>query len=85
MADELKTDELVIVSWGGSYMDAQRDAYWGPWSEAAGVEVIEDTGPQIERFARRGGVRQPQLRHHLDQPGLLFHRPGPGPLGPHQL
>ena len=48
-ADELKTKELVIVSWGGSYMDAQRDAYWGPWSKEAGIEVIEDTGPQIER------------------------------------
>lgn len=45
----LKTNELVVVSWGGSYQDAQREAYFAPFESATGIDVIEDTGPQIER------------------------------------
>ena len=49
LAAELETKELVVVSWGGSYLDGQREAYLTPFAEAFGVTVLEDTGPQIER------------------------------------
>lgn len=45
----VEAGELVIVSWGGSFQDAQREAYWGPFSEETGVVITEDTGPQIDR------------------------------------
>jgi putative spermidine/putrescine transport system substrate-binding protein len=46
---DLKTDELAIVSWGGSYQEAQRKAYFDGFAQATGIRVREDTGPQIER------------------------------------
>ena len=49
LGEGLQTDEVVIVSWGGSYQEGQRKAYFDGFSEAAGVRVREDTGPQIER------------------------------------
>ena len=36
--------QVVIASYGGSFADAQREAYFTPFAEATGVEVIEDTG-----------------------------------------
>ena len=34
--------QLTITSFGGSYQEAQRSAFFEPFSEAAGVEVLED-------------------------------------------
>ena len=34
--------ELTITSWGGTYQDAQREIYFEPFSEAHGVEIVED-------------------------------------------
>ena len=34
--------QLTITSWGGSYQDAQRSIYFEPFSEAHGVEIVED-------------------------------------------
>jgi putative spermidine/putrescine transport system substrate-binding protein len=44
-----KTGELAVVSWGGSYQDAQRQAYFDPFAKVTGVKVIEGTGPEIAR------------------------------------
>jgi putative spermidine/putrescine transport system substrate-binding protein len=41
--------KLIIVSWGGSYMEAQKQAYFDPFSKATGIDIITDTGPQIAR------------------------------------
>ena len=38
--------ELVVVSWGGSYQDAQRKAFFEPFQEETGITVIEDTSPE---------------------------------------
>ncbi len=40
---------VVIVSWGGSYQEAQRKAFFEPFEKETGIEVVEGTGPQIER------------------------------------
>jgi spermidine/putrescine-binding protein len=37
--------KVVIVSWGGDYQDALRDAYWKPFTAATKVAVVEDTRP----------------------------------------
>ncbi|MCR9220119.1 MAG: ABC transporter substrate-binding protein [Alphaproteobacteria bacterium] len=36
-------ESLTIVSWGGVVSDANRSAYWAPYAEATGVEIIDDT------------------------------------------
>jgi putative spermidine/putrescine transport system substrate-binding protein len=38
--------ELVVVSWGGSYQDAQREAFFAPFEEETGIKIIEDTSPE---------------------------------------
>jgi len=38
--------EVVVVSWGGSYQDAQREAFFTPFEEETGIKVIEDTSPE---------------------------------------
>ena len=41
-ATSASAQELTITSWGGSYQDAQRKIYFEPFSEAQGVEIVED-------------------------------------------
>lgn len=38
--------ELVVASWGGSYQDAQREAFFRPFEQETGIKVIEDTSPE---------------------------------------
>ncbi len=47
LAQEAK---VVIVSWGGDYQDALREAYWKPFSKATGLTVVEDTRPLPPRI-----------------------------------
>ncbi|WP_157961804.1 ABC transporter substrate-binding protein [Acuticoccus kandeliae] len=47
--DALQTNELAVVSWGGTYQEAQREAFMAPFAEATGIEVIEGTNPEISR------------------------------------
>lgn len=35
--------DLTVVSWGGSYQDAQREVYFEPFQEAAGTSLLEDS------------------------------------------
>lgn len=42
--------KIVIVSWGGDYQDALRDAYWTPFAKATGLTVVEDTRPLPPRI-----------------------------------
>ncbi len=35
--------DLTVVSWGGSYQDAQRKAYFEPYQKATGNKLIEDS------------------------------------------
>lgn len=42
--------KVVIVSWGGDYQDALRDAYWTPFAKATGLTVVEDTRPLPPRI-----------------------------------
>ncbi len=35
-------EEVTIVSWGGSYSASQRKAFYEPYAEETGVEVLED-------------------------------------------
>jgi putative spermidine/putrescine transport system substrate-binding protein len=34
-------DELVVVSWGGAYQDAQRKAFFDPFEEEYGVTILD--------------------------------------------
>lgn len=43
--------ELVFVSWGGAYQDAQREAHIKPFMKATGVRVVEiKEGPRIAKL-----------------------------------
>jgi len=44
-------NDLVIVSWGGSYQDAQRVAHFGPFEKATGASILEvKEGPRIAKL-----------------------------------
>jgi putative spermidine/putrescine transport system substrate-binding protein len=47
--DGFAADKLIIVGWGGSYQEAQRKALFEPFQKESGIQVVEDTGPQIQR------------------------------------
>src|SRR5882724_4834686 len=38
----LAAEELTIVSWGGSYGESQRHAFFEPFSKETGITVLED-------------------------------------------
>ena len=40
---------LVITSWGGSYQDAQRKAYYEPFTKEFGIKIIEDSPTSISK------------------------------------
>ncbi|MBS4009470.1 MAG: polyamine ABC transporter substrate-binding protein [Roseovarius sp.] len=46
----LNGKKFTAVSWGGAYQDAQRNAWFTPFEEAAGVELSEDTDPSNARI-----------------------------------
>lgn len=35
--------DLTIVSWGGAYQDAQREVYFRPFTQATGINIVEDS------------------------------------------
>lgn len=47
VAEEAK---VVVVSWGGDYQDALREAYWKPFEKVSGIKVVEDTRPLPPRI-----------------------------------
>lgn len=48
LADRMK--QLVVVHWGGAGGDANRKAYFEPFSKETGIEIIEETGPGMEKL-----------------------------------
>lgn len=50
-------DPLTVVSWGGAYEAAQRQALFGPYEEASGVDIeVERYSGTLEALTRRAGV-----------------------------
>ncbi len=47
---KLSGKSMTVSSWGGSFQDAQRNAWFTPFSKAAGVKVNEDTDPSNARI-----------------------------------
>lgn len=46
--EDLKgSGEVVVASWGGTFQDAQREAYFKPFEELSGIKVVEAEGPSI--------------------------------------
>lgn len=35
-------ESLTIVSWGGAYSDSQREAFYKPYSQESGVQIVEE-------------------------------------------
>lgn len=53
------TGEVVVVSWGGTFQDAQREAYFKPFEELSGIKVVEAEGPstaQVQAMVDSGNV-----------------------------
>lgn len=42
--------KVVVVSWGGDYQDALREAYWKPFETKTDIKVVEDTRPLPPRI-----------------------------------
>jgi putative spermidine/putrescine transport system substrate-binding protein len=50
---------LTISSWGGSFQEAQRKAFFKPFSDAFGIEIVEDgppTNPKIVAMVQANNV-----------------------------
>lgn len=43
MASTAEARDLTVVSWGGSYQDAQRAVYFEPFQKDTGIALIEDS------------------------------------------
>ena len=43
LASPLAAEELTVVSWGGAYQDAQRQAIFEPYMKETGVRLVEDS------------------------------------------
>jgi putative spermidine/putrescine transport system substrate-binding protein len=41
------TGQVAVASWGGTFQDAQREAYFRPFEELSGIRVVEAEGPSI--------------------------------------
>ncbi|MFM2477117.1 ABC transporter substrate-binding protein [Celerinatantimonas sp. MCCC 1A17872] len=50
MSSSAFAGELVFSSWGGAYQDAIRHAWLTPFSKETGIEITEDTDPQIAKI-----------------------------------
>lgn len=55
-ADAEDARSITVLSWGGAYEEAQREAWFDPFTEATGIEV------QVERYS--GGLQE--LRSEAD-------------------
>jgi putative spermidine/putrescine transport system substrate-binding protein len=44
-----RAKELVVVHWGGAGGDANRKAYFEPFSKETGIRITEQTGPGMEK------------------------------------
>jgi putative spermidine/putrescine transport system substrate-binding protein len=42
--------KVVICSWGGAFMDAQREAFFAPFQKETGIDVIETTTPEFTKI-----------------------------------
>ena len=43
-------EELVFASWGGAYQEAIRKAWLEPFSKESGIEILEDTSPDMSKI-----------------------------------
>jgi len=43
LASPATARDLTVVSWGGDYQDAQRDAYFKPFMQKTGVKMVEES------------------------------------------
>lgn len=41
--------QLVIVSWGGSYQDALREAFFKPFEKETGIKIVEQSPPSLAK------------------------------------
>jgi putative spermidine/putrescine transport system substrate-binding protein len=41
---------VVVTSYGGTYQDAAREAFFKPFEKATGIKVVEATGPALARM-----------------------------------
>lgn len=44
------TGEVRVISWGGTFQDAQRLAYFEPFERLTGIKVIEAEGPDASKI-----------------------------------
>lgn len=45
-----QNQKLVVVSWGGAGTDAQREAWYKPFTEKTGIEIVEVTNPSTAKL-----------------------------------
>ena len=64
--------EVRVASWGGTFQDAQREAYFLPFQELSGITVVESEGPssaQVKAMVDTGNVEWDVVQ--LDRSGVI--------------
>ena len=54
-----KGGSFTVSSWGGSFQEAQRKAFFAPFSKEFGIEIVEDSppkNPKIVAMVKAGNV-----------------------------
>lgn len=47
---EAAKHQIVVVSWGGSYQDSQREAFFKPFEQETGIKVIDTSQPDVAKL-----------------------------------
>ncbi len=42
--------EIVVCSWGGSYQDSQREAFFKPFEQETGIKVVDTSQPDVAKL-----------------------------------
>lgn len=42
--------QIVVCSWGGSYQDSQREAFFKPFEQETGIKVVDTTQPDVAKL-----------------------------------
>src|SRR5690349_7727677 len=54
-------EKVIVLSKGGSYQDAQRKAYFEPFTKETGIEVVEASGVDFARIRALIDSGNPQV------------------------
>ena len=66
--------KLTVVSWGGSFQDANREALWKPYTQETGVRIVEDSwNGEVGKIRAMTDYEETQYASPVGRRGTLAH------------